>query len=116
MHIVACRLKAWLNESTRTSITKQRLQLELVSVSAEINTLTTAALETRILEVVTTETEALTVTNTLAVVASENGTEGFKKMFSLQWAKDYLKRMADWAYRQWRVKGKISRQWSVSRE
>jgi hypothetical protein len=33
---------------TRTSIAKQRLQLELVSVSAEMNTLTTAASERRI--------------------------------------------------------------------
>jgi hypothetical protein len=39
--------KVWLFESKRTSIAKQRLLLELVSVSAEINTLTTAASETR---------------------------------------------------------------------
>jgi hypothetical protein len=61
---------------------------ELVSVSAEMNTLTAAASETRILEVVTTEAETLTVTNTLAVVASEHRTEGFDKVFSLQSAKD----------------------------
>jgi hypothetical protein len=46
LNIVACRLKADY-QSTRTSIAKQRL-LELVSVSAEMNTLTTAASETRI--------------------------------------------------------------------
>jgi hypothetical protein len=41
-------LKGWLYESTQTSIAKQRLQLELVSLSAEMNTLTTTASETRI--------------------------------------------------------------------
>jgi hypothetical protein len=47
MNIVACRLKADY-ELTRTSIAKQRLQLELVSVAAETNMRTTAASEMRI--------------------------------------------------------------------
>jgi hypothetical protein len=47
VYIVACRLKADY-ESTRTSTATQRLQLELVSVTAEMNTLTTATSETRV--------------------------------------------------------------------
>jgi hypothetical protein len=44
---VACRLKADYMR-TRTSIAKQHLQLELVSVSVEMNTLTSAPSETPI--------------------------------------------------------------------
>jgi hypothetical protein len=46
-NIVACGLKAGISELERPSIVTQRLQSELVSVSAETNTLTTAASETR---------------------------------------------------------------------
>jgi hypothetical protein len=46
-NVVACRLKAWLYESTRKSIAKQRLQLKLFSVSAEMNTLAVVASENR---------------------------------------------------------------------
>jgi hypothetical protein len=78
-----------------TSIAKQRLQLELLSVSAETNTLTTAASET---QVVTTETEALTVrirgseyVSSRCIAKQE--VEGFNRVFCLQSAKDLLKRM-----------------------